>query len=133
MTLEQAVRLWVEQGERDLEIAAAVAAAGFHDQCAVSCEQSAEKLLKALWIYRNQQGPPRHHRIGELAQSLAAPTAVVRSSELLEPDYTMARYPDGALVAPHTRYDAATSEARLEAANTIRAWVRDRLAEEGWT
>lgn len=132
MTLEQAVRLWVEEGEHDLEVAAALFASGFHSNCAVSCEQSAEKLLKALWIYRNKQGPPRHHRIADLAESLGAPPDVVAAAGLLEPDYIVARYPDAAMVTPYTRYDATASEKRLRAANEIATWVRQKLAEEGW-
>ena len=132
MTLEQAVRLWVEQGEHDLQTAALVSAHGAHDQCAVSCEQSAEKLLKALWIYRNKQSAPRHHRITDLAASLGAPAGVVTAAGLLEPDYIIARYPDAALVTPYTKYDATDSKDRLQAADEIAAWVRQKLAEEGW-
>ena len=132
MTLEQQVRLWVEQAEHDLQVASAVAAGGFHDQCAVSCEQAAEKLLKALWIYRNRKGPPRDHKIEDLARSLGAPANVVQASGLVEPDYIAARYPDAALVTPYTRYDATTSERRLRAAQEVAAWVRHMLAEEGW-
>ena len=132
MTLEQAVRLWVEEAEHDLEVAASLSASGFHSNCAVSCEQSAEKLLKALWIYRNKQGPPRHHRITDLAASLGAPPTVVAAARLLEPDYIVARYPDAAMVTPYTRYGATDSEERLQAAREIAAWVRQRLAEEGW-
>ncbi|MBM3500868.1 MAG: HEPN domain-containing protein [Armatimonadetes bacterium] len=132
MTLEQAVRLWVEEGEHDLEVAAALAASGFHSNCAVSCEQSIEKLLKALWIYRNRKGPPRDHKIENLAAALGAPPNVMEASGLLEPDYILARYPDAAMVTPHTRYDASTSERRLEAAREVGEWVRQRLAEEGW-
>lgn len=132
MTLEQAVRLWVEEGEHDLQVAEHLFGAGFHSNCAVSCEQSAEKLLKALWIWRNGEGPPRHHRVGELATSLDAPSQVVAGARLLEPDYITARYPDAALVPPHTRYTAADSEQRLQAARLIGAWVREKLCEEGW-
>ena len=132
MTLEQQVRVWVEQAEYDLRSAASSAANGFDAQCAVSCEQSAEKLLKALWIYRNKQGPPRDHRIADLAASLGAPSNAVTAAGLLEPDYIAARYPDAALVTPYMRYDATASQDRLQAAKQIATWVRQKLAEEGW-
>ena len=132
MTLEQQVRLWVQEGEHDLEVAAALAASGFHSHCAVSCEQSVEKLLKALWIYRNRKGPPRDHKIEDLAEALSAPPNAVAAARLLEPDYIIARYPDAAMVAPYTRYDQSASEERLMAAGEVGKWVRQRLAEEGW-
>jgi HEPN domain-containing protein len=132
MTLEQAVRNWVEQAEHDLRTAAVNAANGIHDQCAVSCEQAAEKLLKALWIYRNKQGAPRHHRIGDLAQLLGAPSAVVDAATALAPEYLAARYPDGSLVTPFTRYDQEDADRCLARAQVARDWVVARLAEEGW-
>jgi HEPN domain-containing protein len=132
MTLEQQVRIWVEEAEHDLEVAAALPASGFHSHCAVSCEQASEKLLKALWIWRNRQGPPRHHKIEDLAASLGAPPNVLAATRLLEPDYIVARYPDAAQVTPYTQYDATTSEGRLRAANEVAEWVGQRLAEEGW-
>ena len=126
------MRVWVEEAEHDLEVAAALSASGYHSHCAVSCEQGAEKLLKALWIYRHQKGPPHHSELGRLAESLGAPGIVVRASALLEPDLMMARYPDAALVPPYTRYDSATSADRLRAAGEVAQWVRERLADEGW-
>jgi HEPN domain-containing protein len=63
---------------------------------------------------------------------LGAPPNVVRASGLVEPDYIMARYPDAALVTPHTQYDATASADRLQAAKEIADWVRQTLAQEGW-
>jgi HEPN domain-containing protein len=132
MTLEQAVRNWVEQGARDLEAAASDTANGFHSHCAVNCQQAAEKLLKALWIYRNQEGPPRHHRLVQVAETLGAPSPVVDAAASLVPDYIAARYPDASLVTPFERYALEDAEGRLAYARLIREWVLARLAEEGW-
>lgn len=132
MTLEQQVGIWVEQAERDLEVAEFLAGESFYEQCAVSCEQSAEKLLKALWICRKREGPPRHHRVDKLAEALGAPVDVVDAGASLVPDYIAARYPDAGLVTPFRRYAAEDAKSRLAYARLIREWVLARLGEEGW-
>ncbi len=41
----------------------------------------------------------------------------------LNPDYTVARYPDAANGIPYELYDEATARAKVEAAEEIAGWI----------
>jgi HEPN domain-containing protein len=66
----------------------------------VFAQQAAEKAVKAVYIERRQQIPPRTHDLGLFAAELAVPAAVENDLVTLNPTFGLARYPDSAGTAP---------------------------------
>jgi HEPN domain-containing protein len=126
-TLNEVIEWWTKQAAHDLEMAKSNRQNGFHDGCALMCQQSAEKYLKALYIMRHQETPPKIHQCDKLAKMLAAPNAVIDAGRDLEADYTESRYPDAAEGVPFERFNDGTSEQHLAACQGVQQWVLQQL------
>src|SRR3989304_5867195 len=62
---------WVEVAESDLRAARIVLDEGLLQQTVFHCQQSVEKLLKAIWTERHGSGThPRTHNLVKLAKRL---------------------------------------------------------------
>jgi HEPN domain-containing protein len=85
-TIDEQVEWWIRQAAHDLEIARSNRQNGFHDACALMCQQAAEKYLKALTIKTTAATPPKTHQCERLAQLLAAPAPVLDAARLVESD-----------------------------------------------
>lgn len=126
-TVDEQVVWWTKQAAHDLESARSSKANGFHDTCALLCQQSGEKYLKALYMKLKEATPPKIHQCDRLATILGAPSAIVVSSRLIERDYMESRYPDAAEGVPFERFDEARSDERLKAAEVVQLWVLQQL------
>ncbi|HEX5272348.1 MAG TPA: HEPN domain-containing protein [Gemmataceae bacterium] len=126
-TLDEQVEWWRRQAEHDLIIARSNRANGFHDACALMCQQGAEKYLKALTIKRTAATPPKTHQCERLASLLAAPEPVLDAARLVESDYMESRYPDAAEGVPFEMFTDADSADHLRAAEVIEQWVLQQL------
>ncbi len=87
-------------------------------------QQAVEKHLKATWMLRKREAPPRTHSLTELGDGLSAPAEVRKHLVYLNPDYTTARYPDAANGVPYEVYDRATAEAKVAAAEEVFRGIR---------
>jgi HEPN domain-containing protein len=121
------IEWWTKQAAHDLEMAKPNRQNGFHDGCALMCQQSGEKYLKALYIKRYEETPPKTHQCDRLATLLGAPPPVVIASRLLEADYTESRYPDAANGVPFERFSDQTSQTRVTACEEVQQWVLQQL------
>src|SRR4051794_23184344 len=95
-TLDEQVDWWLRQAAHDLEMAKSNREHGFHDGCAMMCQQSAEKYLKALYLRNFAATPPKTHQCDRLATLLGASPTAADAARLLEGDYMESRYPDAA-------------------------------------
>ena len=126
-TIDEQVEWWTRQAAHDLEIARSNRENGFHDACALMCQQAAEKYLKALTIKTTSATPPKTHQCERLAQLLAAPAAVLDAARLVESDYMESRYPDAAQGVPYELFTDADSAEHIQAAEDIEQWVLQQL------
>ena len=126
-TLEQQLEWWTKQANHDIEIARSNRANGFHDGCALMCQQATEKFLKALYMKQMQSTSPKTHNCEHLATLLQAPADVIDASRLVESDYMEARYPDAAQGVPFELFDDDDSEKRIEATSRVQQWVSQQL------
>lgn len=127
-TIEEQVEWWTKQAAHDLESARSSRQSGFHDTCALLCQQSAEKYLKALYMKRHAATPPKIHECDRLATSLSAPSKVLDAAGVVENDYLESRYPDVAGGVPHEQFTDADSQERVQAAEEVQQWVLQQLA-----
>jgi HEPN domain-containing protein len=126
-TIDEQVDWWTKQAAHDLEIARSNRRNGFHDGCALMCQQSAEKYLKALYLKSRKATAPKTHRCDQLAIHLGCPIDVEDAATLLGSDYMESSYPDAAGGVPYEQFDDATSQERIKAAEVVEQWVLKQL------
>ncbi|MCX7844044.1 MAG: HEPN domain-containing protein [Candidatus Bipolaricaulota bacterium] len=118
---------WWAQGEYDLAAARALLDAGIFFATAFLCHQATEKWLKAVYIERKRELPPKTHNLVELGRLLSVPEEVMHALRVLNPEYVAARYPDAANGIPAENYDRLKTEGLLSAAEKVRAWATSAL------
>lgn len=123
---KEAERL-ILQARRDVENARKNIGIGAYEVTAFLCHQAVEKYLKGAWIEKKRRRPPPTHYLKELGQGLNAPKRLLTHLLFLNPDYTVARYPDAANGVPYELYDQATARAKVKAAAEVARWVESLI------
>src|SRR6185369_14937904 len=108
---------WIEQAERDLEVARHLAAHAFHEWACFTAQQSAEKAIKAVRLSLGTSIETiKKHEILELLAQIPAlhprPDPVLAQASVLNAHVQGARYPDyrgERPDAPWKTYQAADS------------------------
>ncbi len=108
---------WLRSAKNDLETARYNLQGDRLDAAAFYAQQAAEKSLKSLQIERLQ----RTHDLVLLGKPVNAPQEIVGLCEMIEPFYTVTRYPDSAV-----DYDTETVRLVLEASEK---WSRGHEAD----
>lgn len=115
------------QARRDLENARKNIGIGAYEVTAFLSHQAVEKYLKAAWMHRKGARPPATHYLKELGDGLGVPNALASKLLYLNPDYTVARYPDAANGVPYELYDETIARAKVEAAEELAGWVESLI------
>lgn len=117
---------WFDQAMRDLDTARSLVLAARFEAACFHAQQSAEKALKALLIWRRGDRP-RTHEVERLVREVLDPTddaAILDELAALDPYYVTTRYPDavGGGVPGHKFF---ASDARIAVARAERglAWI----------
>lgn len=113
----------VLQARRDLKNARGNIGIGAYEVTAFLCHQAVEKYLKGGWIQKKRARPPATHYLRELGAGLRISKRLARNLSYLNPDYTVARYPDAANGIPYELYDEATARAKVKAAEEVARWA----------
>jgi len=87
------------------------------------CHQVAEKALKALYIVRRRRLPPRGHDLLKLGK-IAEADEILDELRILNPHYTVARYPNAANTVPSEAYSREIVERCIKAADKVVEWAR---------
>ncbi len=115
------------QARRDLENARKNIGIGAYEVTAFLSHQAVEKYLKGAWIQKRRARPPATHYLRELGQGLKIPKRLMAHLLFLNPDYTVARYPDAANGVPYELYDKPTASAKVKAAEEVARWVESLI------
>jgi HEPN domain-containing protein len=86
--------------------------------------QAAEKALKALYIMVKSRLPPRGHDLLKLGRAVEA-SAIIDELRILNPHYTVARYPNAANTVPSELYSREMASRCVEAAERVLRWVKE--------
>ena len=94
-----------------------------YDLSAFHAQQAAEKALKALWVEKHDELPPRTHALHVLAKNLGL-NDIVDVARTVSSVYYISRYPDA---GPRlTRQDAldviSAAECILDRVKEVLAW-----------
>jgi HEPN domain-containing protein len=119
---KEAERL-IRQARRDLENARKNIDIGAYEVAAFLAHQAVEKYLKGAWFETKRARPPASHYLKELGDGLDVPPPLVSKLLYLNPDYTVARYPDAANGVPYELYDEPIARSKVDAAAEVAQWV----------
>jgi HEPN domain-containing protein len=115
------------QARRDLENARKNIGIRAYEVAAFLSHQGVEKYLKGAWIQKKRARPPATHYLRELGAGLRIPERLMAHLLYLNPDYTVARYPDAANGIPYELYDKDTAKAKVKAAEEVARWVESLI------
>lgn len=126
--MREEVRRLIAQAERDLENARRNLDIEAYEVSAFLCQQSVEKLLKAVIMHTTAAPPPHTHNLLDLAKVLGgAPSGLRPRLFYLNLDYTVSRYPDAANGIPFEQYDRGIAEEKRGIAQEAFTWLRTLL------
>lgn len=94
--MQKIIQEWVEISEYDLDTAGAMLETGRYLYVAFMCQQAMEKILKAFYVYRKNELPPRTHNLLYIIDVLRIDIGGVDLTFLsqLNQFYIESRYPD---------------------------------------
>ena|SRR3979409_2407448 len=128
---------WIEQAERDLDVARHLAANAFHEWACFTAQQSAEKAVKAVRVLL---GTPietiKKHEMSELLAEIPGlhprPDPKLAQASLLDAHVQGARYPGyrgQGPNAPCRTYQASDSAGAIEIAKAVLAFCKPLHAQ----
>ena len=109
---------WYRQARHDLEMAEKNIPIGGCDVAAFLCQQSVEKLLKAILIQETGNMPKTRY-LDELSDLFGIEGELRADILDLTPDYTFTRYPDVSAQVPFEEYDRSVAVEKVERCKTI--------------
>ncbi|MBZ5562941.1 MAG: HEPN domain-containing protein [Acidobacteriia bacterium] len=100
--MDEQVQRWLRYAESDLAAANILHQGGLYPQALFFLQQSIEKALKALILYRSRTVPPRIHSLPKLLKhcGLDVPRDQLLRLQDLTRYYAGSRYPEGLSEAP---------------------------------
>lgn len=125
--MRKEVERLVLQARRDLVNARKNIGIDAYEVAAFLSHQAVEKYLKGAWIQKKRSRPPATHYLLELGTQLRIPKRLLRNLSFLNPDYTVARYPDAANGVPYELYDEGTARAKVKAAEEVARWAESLI------
>lgn len=120
-------RLWLEQGEKDLEVAKRNHANKDYYVSVFFCQQAVEKSLKALFIEKKKLSAGTTHSLVYLGKEVEVPRKHFSLLQDLAPEFVATRYPDIADEAPYLLYNKQKSENYLERSSELLKWIHQQI------
>jgi HEPN domain-containing protein len=121
-SLSSSFSRWINQAERDLKTSKNDLKSEDYHACLFWIQQAAEKALKAVLIY-DSLGLIKTHDLILLARKCKAPRNIIEMCALLNPFYTMTRYPD----VTYEELDLEELEENINYAQQILEWCKKRI------
>jgi HEPN domain-containing protein len=126
--MEETYKRWLRQAEADYETAEYNLKGNRFYVCANYSQQTVEKALKALWIFKKKD-LVKTHGIISLARKLNVPEKLVIKIASLKPIFRESRYPDVTDKIPAEEYEEQDSIEFLNIAEEVLAWVKNQIKQ----
>lgn len=123
--MKDETRAWVEIAESDLEMANVALEKDFYQHTVFYCQQSIEKLMKAVWTERHGVGThPRVHNLVKLADGIELDVPAQWRDLLVDltDQILPSRYPEVGW-----RYNREVAEEYYNLSQEFFAWLRQLL------
>lgn len=131
MFMRKELEWWLRAADRDALMAQKLDREGIFEGAAFHSQQSAEKYLKALLIAIGAEWRKTHSCVAILMglreRGIDVPEPVLTLARKLDVHYIDARYPNGVGGAPEQFYDAAISAELIQAAQSVKSFVLEKL------
>ena len=125
--MREEIKLWFETAKKMYEAARKNFENKLYFVSAFYIHQSIEFSLKALWIKKKKEYPPKTHNIIFLAKELGLPEKLLNHCREINREYTVSRYPDAANGFPFELYSEDTIKRYLEMGEEIIKYVEDEI------
>jgi len=126
--MREEIQNWFKQAEADLRSSRNSREAGDYYMSVFASQQTAEKALKALCLFKLKTYP-KGHSIIYLAQEVGVPDDMTSGIRDLNPEYMSTRYPDIAVGVPAELYDDKIAARHFKTAQEVLGWVREQIQE----
>lgn len=127
--MKESMKKWIGQAEHDFENARKTLEINLYDLSIISCQQSAEKILKALYIQLKSEEPPRIHSIRKLMELTDIPTEMLEEVVDLDSYYLALRYPDVSELMPYENCSKDDAELAIKKTEQILKLVKSKISE----
>jgi len=126
--LEESYKRWIRQAEADYDAAEYNLKGKKYYVCANYSQQSTEKAIKALWIFKKKELIKTHSLIS-LAKKLNIPSSLIQRLAALEPVFRESRYPDTTDKIPAEEYEEVDCIEFLNTAEEVLIWVKSQIKQ----
>ena len=127
--MKESIQRWIGQAEHDFENARKTLEIDLYDLSIISCQQSAEKILKALYIQLKSEEPPRIHSIRKLMELTDIPVEMLEVVADLDGYYLALRYPDVSELMPYENCTREDAELAFEKTGQILKLIKTKIVE----
>ena len=116
---------WLDKARSDLRHAKSSINLGDFDWAQTAAQQSAEKALKAVCIFK-EIGLVKIHELSVLARKLNAPKEIMEKTGLLSSFYSASRYPDAQELFNDDQNKKAAIDA-VESSEFVLKWCEKQI------
>lgn len=124
--MKKEIENWWKQAEIELK-AAESNLSEYPFLTATLSQQAVEKGLKALYILKLHESPPKTHDLTLLCDKLKTPAKIRKIGEELTPPYMFSRYPNVTQTIPAFFYSKENAKQFLELAKEAMVWIKKEL------
>jgi len=117
--VKETIKAWLKKAQTDLKHARASYKINDFDWAGLAAQQSAEKALKALCMYKG-------HDLTTLGRKVDAPIEVLENCGMLTPFYTASRYPDVDEIFNDEQNKKAAKDS-INAAEIVIRWCKSKI------
>jgi|SRR3989338_9084370 len=127
--MRKEIENWWKQAESDFIKAENLFKTKNFDGTAFYCQQCVEKGLKALYMVKFAENPPKTHDLILLSDKLGAPERIKEVGRRLTPTYILSRYPGITETIPAELYSAQQGKDFLNLAKEAMEWIKKELKQ----
>lgn len=125
--MRKEIENWWKQAEEDYNTALFNFRGKKFYMTAFLCQQSVEKALKALILYKTKEKNIESHSLVYLGKEAGLPNNFFTGLKKLSPQYVLSRYPDVSEEVPYELYDENLTKEFLDITKKILEWIRKQL------
>jgi len=124
--MEEVYNRWLRQAEADYDSASYNLDGKRYYVCANYSQQTVEKALKSLWIFKKKD-LIKTHSIISLSKKLNVPEKLILKITSLEPIFRESKYPDVSEKIPAEEYEENDAIEFLNIAEEVLKWVKNQI------
>lgn len=118
---------WFKQSKADMKTAKDCLDAGNYYAAAFFSQQAVEKALKAYFIIRHEDVPPKTHNLLDISLELEVPEEFLTTARELTPEFIITRYPNAAGGVPAELYDKRSATEILKKTERFFKWIETKI------